>query len=405
MKPLRVGWSKIDLQPNPAISLMGYEFRHTDLPPGNLGIHDPVFCRALFLEDDQGQVLLWIIWDLCLLSVEACQRQQSSIAVSCGLPREAIIISCTHTHSGPLPWEPAMDRALRSIFTRLPHFGTHSPEGEFAESLPHIALQAAQAARAHAQAGQLRLHQTVCGIGYNRRVMTAQGLAMAWNLQEQSHLQPSPSADPALVVLECQQANGPRFALVNLGAHPVCFGQHHRWVSGDWPGAMLRYLQQWVPGCEGAFLLSACGDVHPWRATEDDPSAADSVGRTVAAQVALLLEKGGRPMAEPRIVGQNLSPTQPDANEPTRLGRIGDLAYIATPGEFFAALGAEWQQACPTPLLVASNSNGWSSYWPDHAAYDQGQYEVNAALAIGRPWEAVARRHHDIRQALASLVP
>ena len=48
---LRAGFARIDITPGTDCNLIGYEFRTTDLPPGNDGVHDPLSARVLVLDD------------------------------------------------------------------------------------------------------------------------------------------------------------------------------------------------------------------------------------------------------------------------------------------------------------------------------------------------------------------
>jgi hypothetical protein len=57
--------------------------------------------------------------------------------------------------------------------------------------------------------------------------------------------------------------------------------------------------------------------------------------------------------------------------------RIGDLAVVGVPGEFFTRLGVEIKRRSPfRNTFVAGVANDYLGYIPDSEAYDLGGYQV-----------------------------
>src|SRR5206468_3632814 len=75
---------------------------------------------------------------------------------------------------------------------------------------------------------------------------------------------------------------------------------------------------------------------------------------------------------------------------------LGDqIAWVGVPGELFTELGASIKRASPFPLtIVAELAHGPVTYFPNDAAFPQGNYEVvtsRAARGSGEKLAAAAK--------------
>jgi hypothetical protein len=86
-----------DITPEESVPLMGYG----DRTHSSEGIHDPLFAYAWWLEPEGVEPFVWVVLDLCLLSVISVNELAAKISGKIGLAKERILISATHTHSGP----------------------------------------------------------------------------------------------------------------------------------------------------------------------------------------------------------------------------------------------------------------------------------------------------------------
>lgn len=381
---LRAGSAALDLTPDPSVSLLGYDFRQECLPPGNDGVLDRLQTRALALSDGR-QLAVLISNDLCILSQAWCRRVRQAVAQALAITPAAVIVANSHTHSGPWLREPELESAVAGV---LPHADTGASTSDplriYAASLEARMVEAARRAAGLLVPVRLVVRQAPLGLGYCRRVSTPQGVRHCWNPQEYPELDPGPAADPTLVVVDLVQTNGPRrFTIVNHGAHPVVLGKTSRQVSADWPGAMLACLRAWLPGCEPTFLLGACGDVHPWIATQGQAAGVATVGRAVAALATLLVEAGGQGLEEAPLTCGDLTRRLGPWDLDLTAWRIGPVQLLAAPVELFAELGTRLRRAIPQPLLLTTNANGWAGYWPPAAAFSSDDYETRAARSLG----------------------
>jgi len=93
---MRVGAAAIDITPPVGTALDGYGGR-TDV---SLGVHDPLYARALYLDDGTRQLAL-VVCDLIGIGSFLAKRARELIAERPGIAPENVLISATHTHAGP----------------------------------------------------------------------------------------------------------------------------------------------------------------------------------------------------------------------------------------------------------------------------------------------------------------
>lgn len=382
---LHVGHARVEITPGPELSLIGYDFRQSELPPGNAGVLDPLFARALALDDGIAPALI-VSLDLCVLETPLSDWLRDAIGRKTGVPRERILLLCSHTHSGPFPQLPA------SAISPVKPLRIRRADPARTLNVAYARLLRGRLLEVCARALGLRIACSVgvaegpLGLGYNRRVQTRSGVRLCWNPAEFPELQPDPSPDPTCTLLEFRALKGEaNHLLFSAGFHPVVLGKTSRVVSADWPGAACRIAENRLPGATVQFAQGASGEVHPWIATQADPEGVTTVGRAAAANVALMaaaLHPGENPGAGIGIRTRRI-----------RFGcttlelavwRIGGVPLVALPVELFASLSAGLRREFGGPLFLATLANGWECYWPDRAAFDEGAYEVDAARACGR---------------------
>ncbi|TVR42777.1 MAG: hypothetical protein EA402_10955 [Planctomycetota bacterium] len=378
---LRLGSASIDISPGSDCALLGYDFRQQFLPAGNAGVHDALYARALVLDDGFGPACI-ITLDLCIISVSHARHLRSKVATALGWPLERVLITCSHTHSGPWLDEAGIAEDVAAVLPHVQGDGGRAARRAYTAGLSTAVLEVAARAAGLLVPVQLSLRQVPLGLGYNRRVPQADGsVAQCWNPIEYPDLKPESQADPTLSVLTFRQPlNGRTWCLWSHGCHPVVLGKTSSLVSADWPGAAQRRLAE--AGIEGHFLLGPCGDIHPWIATQDDPRGVDQVGAAAAAMVELCALSGGACPGRLRIASRSL--TLGGREVDLAAWRIGDLTLLASPTELFAPLAADLRQRCPGPVAIITNTNGWTGYWPHTAAFAEGGYEIDAARAMGR---------------------
>jgi hypothetical protein len=228
--PVLAGVAEVEITPQLGIELMGYGARTGTAT----GVHDPLLARALYLEvedsGEAGRALLIVVAELCLMTPEQARDIRAAIAARTGLEPEQILLSCTHTHSGP-------DIGLGELLAGQPE-------------PPHVApifagiSEAAVRAFADRRPAALGFGRTDVRIGRNRRL--ADG-----------------PVDPELWMLNVQGTDGrPLAVLYHYACHCTVLGHDNLEISGDWAGVTSRRVAV-ETGAPALFLLGAHADIDP----------------------------------------------------------------------------------------------------------------------------------------------
>jgi len=91
------GAATADVTPDGPQFLFGYPH----VPRYSTGVHDPLLSSALFLSDG-ATPLLSVANDVIFISRETARRVRDRIEAATGVPAAHMMITATHTHSGPI---------------------------------------------------------------------------------------------------------------------------------------------------------------------------------------------------------------------------------------------------------------------------------------------------------------
>ncbi|MDR3692961.1 MAG: neutral/alkaline non-lysosomal ceramidase N-terminal domain-containing protein [Fimbriimonas sp.] len=398
---MRAGAAEIDITPSAGIELSGFVARKQP----SLGVHDPLYARAVYLDDEQGGRLVWINADLIGLGTEACDSIRKRIASALGLACDRVVVSATHTHSGPPTillnncgsWDPADDSYRMTLVERLAEAGTtaaRSPEPV-----------------------ELTFGQSVCDVNHDRR-----GFAS-------SHV------DHLCSCLGLRRPEGSYLAVMaNYACHPVALGGENRMISRDIFGFAADHVAAQLPGKPIVLLTNgACGNLNPPRTGivwEECEAVGKRIGTAIldASRLATRLDgpicaKGERIDVEPEAmtlpqirdraegirdeirrwnnawVDRAIDSTRkwetwmlqnyrPNASIDLRVHcvTIGDLKIACVGAEAFSILGDILRSRCGSPLFVAGYANGEMGYLCPRTAYPEAGYEVaNAYVYYNSP--------------------
>jgi hypothetical protein len=93
---INAGVANTDISPGRGIELAGYPH----YPRNNTGVHDPLFAACLYLNNGEREIAM-VTLDLLFFSKKHVVRVREAAQRQCDIPGENIMISCSHTHSGP----------------------------------------------------------------------------------------------------------------------------------------------------------------------------------------------------------------------------------------------------------------------------------------------------------------
>ncbi len=339
--PLLAGVAVVELTPSRPVPLGGYAAR---LGKPFDGVHDPVYAKALWLE--QGDVRL------CLLTTDLIGTSLE-IRDAVKPPDASLILAASHTHSSL---------------------------GGLAPGFWQLAIGPYDAKLREETVARLRK-----AVELSRRTLRPARLVFAEGSAPEharNRRNPAGAVDPELGVMAVlDRLQRPLAVVATYAAHPTILPPAFKQVSGDWPGALQRSLEART-GCPVLYLNGAEGDVAPRApAAKGDPARAQALGEALAVRAAELLfgiEKraGGGTI---RYVERGVdlpSPTLP--SHPTRsvlgLLELGGRRFYCVPGEPAASLGLELKKRTPGAWVVGL-ANDHLGYFLSEAEYKRGGYE------------------------------
>ena len=424
MNTLQAGFSRVDVTPMLGIGMAGYY-----VPRFADGVLDPLQINALALACGDTKVVFMSI-DHCGIVKEVLNPMIDQVCHVTGLPREAVYIHSTHTHTGPF----------------LNHNPTEPLEIEYAQLVKRKFADAAKLA-----IDDLKPATMGYGIGdapniaFVRRFRMKDGSVRTNpGVDNPDILHPIGDVDERVNVLRFDREND-SLVLVNFGNHPDVVGGCK--ISADWPGFLRQTVEKALDNTKCLFFNGAQGDVnhvnvHPRGGYLNDMfmdfddvargyKHARYMGRVVAGGVLQAFDKvkyvdvdsirfaqkfidvpanlpdpselpeakrindlhiAGRD-AELPYSGMMLTTVVARAARMVRLEKgpdsfrmllsaiaIGPVAMFGIPGEPFTGVGRALKEAEGFDLVLPTcNTNAKEGYFPMLECYEEGGYEAGSS--------------------------
>jgi hypothetical protein len=390
---MKVGTSQIDITPKPGVELSGFAARTQP----STGVLDPLFAKALYLADGSERVL-WIHCDLVGFDREIVLEFRDWAQQRLGLAAGQVMLSATHTHSGPC-----------TIY--LQECGRYDPA--YVKLLQGRLREAAEAALAQTEDCEIATTEGHLDLAVDRRQ------------------QASKHTDPRVAALGFRRNDGSfKAVVVNYPMHAVALGSSNRQISADVPGQTALRLSRQLRGNPAVLTTNgACGNMNPpaenvpfaqieaWGGRIAD-AVADRLAQTPPTPRALLrvarrvfplpldvLDVAGieafarkalqdaKSLAEwgdkyRRVVEHWRSALVAAAQAGGAVDhrdaelfalRLGDVILLGANAEVFSEF-TDWLRAGTTQkVYVVGYANGDMGYLPTQAAYAEGGYEVEVA--------------------------
>jgi neutral ceramidase len=414
---LRVGAAATVITPPEGTPLAGYYSQR-----GSKTVLDDLHSKAIVLAVGDTKAAL-VVCDLISLPRHVVTEARRQIQEATGIPGGHVMISATHTHTGPvINRESALDELV----------GATSDLGRrYTEKLPELIAKSVMdankklaPARASAALGREE------GLSFNRRFVMKDG-SVSWNPAKRNPdvIRPAGPIDPDVgVVYFDTPKNAPVATYVNFAMHPDTVGGQG--VSADYPGVLARLLADYRgPDMLTVFANGCCGNINhrdvSWLDPQKGPGEAHRIGTVLAAAVLRttphlkpvavdslrikseivklppaphteadlaaahdvvkkLKEPGPKPKFLDQVRAFRVLDVAARDGKPweveVQVIALGDVAWVSLPGEIFAELGLALKKASPfAHTLIAELANGSIGYIPNKPAYPQGNYEVVSA--------------------------
>lgn len=410
---LRVGAAQVDITPQNGTPMAGYyRFRAVG------GVLDPIFAKSIVIEKDGVHAVL-VALDLSGTTRPIVEAARKAIQEQCGIEGDHVLISGTHTHTGPqLARGSLMDDITKA----------NSPPGmAYMKALPEWIAQSVKEAKAKlAPADASAVIGRAEGISFNRRVLREGVQEAIWQPRtlDPAKDKPAGPVDPDVGVLVFKSGDKSVASYLNFAMHPTSVGGGLK-ISADYPGVFTRLVaERHGPGMVCLFANGCCGDINHTdyitgkkRSTQELGTAlADAATaawpnlkkldafapRVKSEQVTLQRRSfdeatvakakdiaarmmtenlGTVPMAEAVCILETVAKKDvPLLAEVQVIALSDDLAVVSLPGEIFVELGLAIKKASPFKhTFIAELANGSIGYIPHRNAYPQGNYEVVSA--------------------------
>ena len=266
----KVGLAAIDITPTEPVPMAGYAARRAPFE----GVAQPLFAKALALEDRSGTRALLITADILGFTRSRSESICNQLMESDGITRSQVLLNASHTHSGPL--------VAGSMLTSVPE-SSQRKLLKYSETLDSKIVAAAQKALRDMRPARLSWGRGVAKFVMNRREPTERGVILGTNA--------SGLADRTVPVLRVDAPDGsPRAVVFGASSHCTTLTGGNMLISGDYAGFAQEFVEARRPGVQAMFLTGCAGDANPHpRGTLD---LARRHGSELAAEVSRVLESG-----------------------------------------------------------------------------------------------------------------
>lgn len=240
---MQIGFGRQEITPRVGVELCGFgPYLHRY----SIGVRDRLWARAMAVRVGETTVVV-VSCDLIGVNLDTTRRVRAIVEGETGVPPEAVMVHCTHTHSGP-----STDCTT----------GWGAPDEPYLEVLPQRIAAACVQAVGDLAEGTLSHAQAPCeGIGLNRE-QDRDAPPLEEVLRDDWRPAKPELTDTTCHVLKVEREGRLAGFASSFGCHPVTCCQQTRYLHGDFVGVATNLLEREHPGSTGLFLQGAQGDIN-----------------------------------------------------------------------------------------------------------------------------------------------
>ena len=397
----RVGFGETDITPPDGLYMCG----SLD-PRKNEGMTDPLQSHAMVVESGGARIAIVGV-DLIGLPKALSDEIIAEAAGRTGIPADAFMIACSHTHSGP--------------YTAEGLYSSQVTDAEYLSSLPDRIAASVEQAAGRVEPATMHIGRALVHHGlHNRRVICPDGKVLnTWMPAALNDLDLIPQVlgtagpvDPELWVLRFDKLDGSTLGVFyNFSLHTNSKGGL-TW-SADYPCVVAELMrEEYGPEVISVYTPGACADINVtlggvhWResATYFAEQAVDAARRAIPVDGPIPVSAIRREIVVPRRDPADQPPeaigrlnwggaggradvfdrqAELVAGMPEQLtvvisaARIGPFAIASNPGELFVEHGLSIKRRSPFRHTVVSElTNDLILYQPTREAFAQQGYET-----------------------------
>jgi neutral ceramidase len=415
---MKVAAKRVNITPPIGLSIDG-NVRADDK---SRGVHDDLFCNAVYF-CHEGQEVLFLSFDLLCLMGDQCADIKKRVSKSANIPEDRIMVNTTHTHSGPDTSEIFKSKRHEDAVDYL-----DKAFSSIAENLKGI--------KEEAQESEVFCAVTdVNDLSFNRRlIMKDNSIVMNWNkVDPDDVIGTTGPIDPTLTVIQCVSKDTSKTLalMVNFTLHPAILVGKDWLYSRDYIHYLTVKLQEHF-GDETVVWFSngAEGNINHLDYKNPDQNRgfeeAERIGKKLAdytmealankrrlpdhiKNAVAIIQLPCRKISEEDVknakalweacggVIPSLLDGVPDeiyAREILTLAEqnrsfiettiqavlLGDVLFVTFPGEVFVEFALEVKKnAKAAHTVVVGLANDYVGYIPNQEAFRQGGYEIKTA--------------------------
>lgn len=241
---LEAGFGRTDITPRVGVELCGYgAFIHRY----SRSVRDRLSAKAIALRQG-GQTAIVVACDIIGVDQHTTDRVREIVGKATGVPAHAILVSCTHTHSGP--------NTLPSLT------GWGVLDWPYYEMLPDRIAAACVAAFKDLAPATVGHAEVPCeGIALNREYDKDSPPLAEVSREDWRPAKPE-LTDTTCHVLTVKRGQQLAGFLAYFSCHPVVGSSRTFSIHGDFVGIAMTLLERENPGSFGLFLQGAQGDIN-----------------------------------------------------------------------------------------------------------------------------------------------
>lgn len=362
-KNLMAGTSKVLITPTTPIPMSGYGGRKGPFK----GVHDDLYARVIVFSDGQNKAAI-IAAELIGLSNAFWEELTRKIETETGIKKDFILLSCIHTHSGPVTTVYGEDNSADVL--------------AYVDSLKIKFIKATKEAMKNMVPVSIGAGKGECKMNTNRRAMDGKGtISLGVN--------PYAPCDHEVGVIRVDDKSGNPIALImNWPCHAVVLGPKNYLITNDWPGAASKYAETGLgSNVIAPVIVGASGDINPvygphidFETNSSYAYGKDAIGEDLANESMRVMKNirtssAGSISATQRLISLPAKERdasrglQPDRKDDGTLNvrlsalKIGNVVLTGVSGEVFNQISVKMRNQSPyTYTFMISHCNGSSGY-------------------------------------------
>lgn len=383
-KEFSVGFGRADITSKTSVPLAGYGKTTERMSEGIL---TPLFATCIAITDETGKTVMFYTIDHVCTNAEWMPDFRSAITEATGVPGDCILMSATHTHSGP---------DVRDQVTP-----THPYYAFYKKGLVDAAVQAmADRSPATVHSGST----TVDGLNFVRHYYMSDGNMAGDNYGDFANataVDNHHKADNEVQIINFVRQDKKDVVMFNFQVHPKLtstasspYGLQNRMLqSADVVYSTVAYMEK-TADVLGAYYQGAAGNLNPLDGYIPAHNALEQTdytlyGKKLGNAVLDALANLPAMTAAPTLTTKQTIFEVPHRNggDPNRMElnavRLGNIGFVTAPYEMFDTNGIQIKDGSPfETTFVITYANGRFAYIPSDEVWDYTTADGSVAYEI-----------------------